>query len=70
MAPGQLDTLIVNEMEKLNLKLDAIIPQDEQIYLHDLKNKPLLELPDEQSFGQSYRPVNVQGADTDSNTIS
>jgi CO dehydrogenase maturation factor len=47
MAPGQLDTLILKEMEKLNLKLDAIVPEDEQIYLHDLKNRPLLELGDE-----------------------
>jgi CO dehydrogenase maturation factor len=47
MAPGQMDTLILKEMEKLGLKLDAIVPEDELIYQHDLKNKSLLDLPDD-----------------------
>jgi CO dehydrogenase maturation factor len=47
MAPAQMDTLVLKEMEKLNLRLDAIIPEDEQIYQHDLKNKSLLELTDD-----------------------
>jgi CO dehydrogenase maturation factor len=46
MSPAQLDPLIVNELEKLGLKPDAIIPQDEQIYQADLKLKSLLDLPD------------------------
>jgi CO dehydrogenase maturation factor len=46
MAPAQLDPLIVNELEKLGLKPDAIIPQDEQVYQSDLKLKSLLDLPD------------------------
>ncbi len=46
MAPAQLDPLIVNELEKLGLKPDAIIPQDEQIYQSDLTLKSILDLPD------------------------
>jgi CO dehydrogenase maturation factor len=46
MSPPQLDPLIVNELEKLGLKPDAIIPQDEQIYQSDLMLKSLLDLPD------------------------
>lgn len=46
MAPPQLDPLIVSELEKLNLKPDAIIPQDEQIYHSDINLRSILELPD------------------------
>jgi CO dehydrogenase maturation factor len=46
MSPAQLDPLIVNELEKLELKADAIIPQDAEVYQSDLKQRPLLDLPD------------------------
>ena len=39
MAPDQLDPLIDNELERLGLKADAIIPQDEQIFQFDLISK-------------------------------
>jgi CO dehydrogenase maturation factor len=47
MVSGQLDPLVVNELERLSLKPDAVIPQDEQIYQSDLNLKSMLDLPDE-----------------------
>jgi CO dehydrogenase maturation factor len=46
MAPAQLDPQIINELEKLGIRPDLIIPQDEEIYQSDLKIRPLLDLPD------------------------
>lgn len=46
MAPARIDPQVINELARLNLKPDAIIPQDEQIYFSDLNQKPLLDLPD------------------------
>jgi CO dehydrogenase maturation factor len=47
LAPGQLDPLIINELETLNLQPEAVVPQDEQIYQSDLKQRSLLDLPDD-----------------------
>jgi len=47
MAPPQLDPLIMNELEKLEIKPDAVIPQDELICQYDLLQKSLLDLPDD-----------------------
>jgi CO dehydrogenase maturation factor len=44
LAPGKLDPLITHEMEKLGLKADAIIPEDDELYQFDLEQKPLLGL--------------------------
>ena len=49
MVPGQLDPLIVSELERLGLKPDALIPLDEQIYQSDLNLKSILDLPDDSS---------------------
>jgi CO dehydrogenase maturation factor len=46
MAPIQVDPLIENELSRLNLNADAIIPLDEQIFQFDLKGNSLLDLPD------------------------
>jgi CO dehydrogenase maturation factor len=46
LAPPQVDPAVVNELNKLGLKSDAVIPLDEQISDFDLQSKPLLELPD------------------------
>jgi len=46
MVPAQLDVQIVDELAKQNLTVDAIIPQDDQIYFADLRQSSLLELPD------------------------
>ncbi len=46
MSPGKIDPLIVQEMEKLELQVDAIVPYDEEIYKADLKQSSLLDLPD------------------------
>jgi CO dehydrogenase maturation factor len=47
MVPKQLDVMVANELEKLGLKPDVIIPLDEQVNEYDLTMKPLLDLPDE-----------------------
>jgi CO dehydrogenase maturation factor len=47
MVSGQLDPLVANELERLGLKPDAIIPLDEQIYQSDLNLKSILDLPDD-----------------------
>jgi CO dehydrogenase maturation factor len=46
MTPEQIDSGIINELEKLELQAAAFIPQDEQISAFDLLLKPLPELPD------------------------
>ena len=43
---GQLDPLVVAEMERLGVTPAALIPQDNEIVRYDLELKPLLELPD------------------------
>ena len=45
-VPETIDPRITEELEKLGIKPAAIIPLDEEIYEYDLKQKPLLELPD------------------------
>lgn len=47
MVPGQLDSLVASELERLELKPDVIVPLDDQIYRYDLTMKSLLDLPDE-----------------------
>lgn len=46
MVPGAIDQVIAEEMRKLNLKVDMLVPEDEIVYSYDLKLKPLSELPD------------------------
>ncbi len=45
-VPGEIDPLISEEMESLNIKPAATIPRDEEICGFDLKQVPLLDLPD------------------------
>lgn len=47
MVPNGLAPPIVDEMARLELKPDVIVPQDEMIYQYDLEARPLLELPDD-----------------------
>ncbi|MBN1189927.1 MAG: AAA family ATPase [Dehalococcoidales bacterium] len=46
MVPAQLDPLVADEMDKLGLELNAIIPLDDQINQYDLAMKSILDLPD------------------------
>jgi CO dehydrogenase maturation factor len=46
VVPDCLDPLVADELNKLNLAPDVIIPQDELVYRADLKQTSLLELPD------------------------
>jgi CO dehydrogenase maturation factor len=43
---GKLDQLMVEELERLGMKADIIIPQDPELYRYDLEQRPLVELPD------------------------
>jgi len=45
-VPNEIHPLISEELARLDIEPTAIIPFDEEIYEHDLKFKPLLELPD------------------------
>jgi len=55
MSPGQLDPLIVNELERLGLKFDALIPYDELIYQSDLHLKSVLDLPENSPSVQAVK---------------
>jgi CO dehydrogenase maturation factor len=46
MVPGEVDPLIRGEMERLGIKPDLVIPQDDEIKRYDMEQKPLLKLPD------------------------
>ncbi len=47
MVPDGLDPAVSEELARLEIKVEAVIPLDGQVYEHDLKLKPLLELPDD-----------------------
>jgi CO dehydrogenase maturation factor len=53
MVPGKLDNLVVNELEKLHIKADALIPEDEELYRFDLEQKNLLNMPDSSAAVQA-----------------
>ena len=46
MAPSALDPLVKEELDRLGIELTAVIPEDEEVFRHDLEMKPLLDLPD------------------------
>ncbi len=46
LVPEKLDPLVADELERLGLKTDIIIPEDEVLYRYDLEQKPLIEMPD------------------------
>ena len=45
-VPANLDSLVTEELDKLGIEPEATIPLDEEVYQYDLKQKPLLDLPD------------------------
>jgi len=46
MVPDKIDPLISEELSRLGLNPAATIPLAEEVSEYDLKQKPLLELPD------------------------
>jgi len=46
LVPGQIDPLIIKEMERLGITPAAVIPVDEALRKYDLEQKPLFGLPD------------------------
>jgi len=45
-VPDTLDPLVTKELDRLGIEPKVIIPLDEEVYQYDLKQKPLLDLPD------------------------
>ena len=45
-APIKLDSLVIEELDRLGINPIATIPLDEEVYEYDLRLKPLLDLPD------------------------
>jgi len=46
LVPDKLEPLVIKELDRLDIKPDAIIPADDELYRYDLELKPLLDLPD------------------------
>ena len=46
MVPDKLDPLVADELKRLGLKADIIIPEDKTLYRQDLEQKPLMDKPD------------------------
>ena len=47
MVPGEIDSHIVKELDRLGISVAATIPYDEIVKEYDLKQKSLLDLPDD-----------------------
>jgi CO dehydrogenase maturation factor len=45
-APGEIDPMIVEGLDKLGVRADAVVPMDNLIAEYDLGQKPLTDLPD------------------------
>ncbi len=54
-APAKIASLVSEELARLGIEPIALIPEDEEIYTHDLELKPLLDLPD---TSKAVRAVN------------
>jgi CO dehydrogenase maturation factor len=46
LVPDKVDPLVADELKRLALKADVIIPEDKTLYRFDLEQKPLMEMPD------------------------
>jgi CO dehydrogenase maturation factor len=46
IVQDKLDPLVAEELKRLGLKADAVIPEDKTLYRFDLEQKPLSEMPD------------------------
>ncbi len=57
MCPGQLDPLVANELVRLGLVYDALIPHDEIIYQSDLQLKSILDLPEDSPSVQAINSL-------------
>jgi CO dehydrogenase maturation factor len=47
MVPDKLDPLVAEELHRLGLKADVVIPQDQNLYRQDLEQKPLIDMQDD-----------------------
>ncbi len=52
-APGEVDPMIVEGLDKLGVKADAVVPLDSLIAEYDLEQKPLTDLPDSSPAAQA-----------------
>ena len=46
LVPDELDSHVIQELERLEIEPIANIPLDKEVYQYDLEQRPLLELPD------------------------
>jgi CO dehydrogenase maturation factor len=46
LVPDKLDPLVADELKRLRLQADIIIPEDKNLYRYDLEQKPLMDMPD------------------------
>jgi len=46
MVLDKLDPLVADELQRLGLNADIIVPEDKTLYRQDLEQKPLMEMPD------------------------
>lgn len=46
LVPGEIDSLLKQEMKRLGVTPAAVIPVDEELRKYDLEQKPLFHLPD------------------------
>ena len=60
LVPDKLDPLVADELKRLKLKANVLIPQDEALYRYDLEQKPLMEMPDNSPVVQA---INILMAD-------
>jgi CO dehydrogenase maturation factor len=60
MVPDKLDPLVADELKRLGLKADIIIPEDKNLYRYDLEQKPLMEMPDTSPAVQAIAGLMVQ----------
>jgi CO dehydrogenase maturation factor len=56
MVPDGIDTSISLELDKLGIKPDALVAEDEQIIDFDLNRKPLLDMPED---SKAVKSINI-----------
>jgi len=47
MVPGRLDPAVIHQLDELGLTPAALVPEDDLLYGYDLKQQPLLDMPDD-----------------------
>lgn len=59
MVPEKIDSLVTDELERLGLKVDVIIPKDKNLCRSDLEQKSLMDMPDNSPAVQAVAKMMV-----------